>query len=390
MPNLPLFAALSLVLLFSCHGAPAPKALMNDEDAYLFHESRVIVPLERIQEDYKITRKIISHDPNEEDPDTVAMLQNHKTTQYVGDVGVGSPPQKMRFIFDTGSSNMWVYSKKCSTDVCAEHRRYEHHDSTSWKNNGTGLMIKYGSGSIEGFLSYETMHFLGNKLIHNQMFGEVTSTTGKAFMWGKYDGIVGLAFPKLAIDGATPPFDNLFYQEQIQNPVFSFYFTKHAGQAGSALVLGGVDSQFYTGPIHWHHIANPSYWEIRMTDIVIHEQGKEKYRELGLCPPQGCKVAVDTGTSLITGPSKDIKKLVKYVDVEEDCSNKAKLPRVGFKIDDTIYFLDGNDYILQVEDESDGIKGPETFCIGGFRDLDIPPDRGPLWILGDVFLTSVL
>jgi hypothetical protein len=59
------------------------------------------------------------------------------------------------------------------------------------------------------------MDFGNNKIATNQMFGEVTYTTGRAFQWGKYDGIVGLAFPKLAIDGATPPFDTLFYQKQV-------------------------------------------------------------------------------------------------------------------------------------------------------------------------------
>jgi hypothetical protein len=43
-------------------------------------------------------------------------------------------------------------------------------------------------------------------MITKQQFGEVEYTEGKAFMWGKYDDIVGLGFPKLAIDGTIPPF----------------------------------------------------------------------------------------------------------------------------------------------------------------------------------------
>jgi len=31
---------------------------------------------------------------------------------YVGDVYVGNPPQKIRALFDTGSTNMWVLNQK--------------------------------------------------------------------------------------------------------------------------------------------------------------------------------------------------------------------------------------------------------------------------------------
>jgi len=181
---------------------------------------------------------------------------------------------------------------------------------------------------------------------------------------------------------------HFFYQKQVNNPVFSFYFTKKPGQGGSALVLGGVAKQFYEGDVHWHKVLAPAYWEIRIRDVLVKKPGQDGVLRLNVCDEvKGCKAAIDTGTSLITGPSKSMSSLLRHVNVEEDCSNQNVLPSVGFEIDDVVYWLSGRDYTLTVEDSGENMFGqPQTFCIGGFRDLDIPPERGPLWILGDVFL----
>ena len=42
---------------------------------------------------------------------------NIQDFSYISDVFVGNPPQKIRAIFDTGSSNAWILNKNCHLDT---------------------------------------------------------------------------------------------------------------------------------------------------------------------------------------------------------------------------------------------------------------------------------
>jgi hypothetical protein len=75
-------------------------------------------------------------------------------------------------------------------------------------------------------------------------FGESTTLSGLSFLASKFDGILGMAFPKIAVNGVTPYFYRLMEEKLVDDASFSFYLTSTPGSTGSKLVLGGVNLDY--------------------------------------------------------------------------------------------------------------------------------------------------
>jgi cathepsin D len=293
---------------------------------------------------------------------------------------VGTPEQEFHVIFDTGSSNLWINDQDCNSPACLEHARFNHVASSTHTPLDMTMDVQFGTGKIQGNLAQDTFALGPVKVLH-QVFGEITSEIGEVFEQGKFDGILGLSFPALSAADYTPVFDNIINQHLLTKNAFSFYYSKLPADT-SAIVFGAPNPDMYTGDITYVEVAKKYYWELQLKDIRVGDKA------LNACPDGPCKIVVDTGTSLLTGPSEHINSLLQVINIDESCNDFSALPPLTYILTDSRgdheFTLEPDFYVLRSDDGED--SSSPRFCKPGFMALDVPDPRGPLYILGDLFM----
>ncbi|KAF7818024.1 aspartic proteinase-like isoform X2 [Senna tora] len=270
---------------------------------------------------------------NSDDEDIVP-LKNYLDAQYYGEIGIGTPPQTFTVIFDTGSSNLWVPSSKCYFSIaCYFHSRYKSSKSSTYTKNGnatrskiatihvhhsgTSCEITYGSGSISGFFSQDNVK-VGDIVVKNQDFIETTREGSLSFVLSKFDGILGLGFQEISVGKAVPVWYNMVEQDLVSDEVFSFWLNGDPdAEEGGEIVFGGVDPDHFKGKHTYVPVTKKGYWQFEMGDFLIGGLST------GVCSG-GCAAVVDSGTSLLAGPTSVVTEINHAIGAEGIVSSECK------------------------------------------------------------------
>jgi hypothetical protein len=315
------------------------------------------------------------------------MLSNYQDAQYFGTVSIGSPPQELRVIFDTGSSDLWVSNIMDYRTL--HHNYYDHNKSKTYLENAghdevVEFLLEYGNGPVSGYYSQDTVT-IGNIALEDYIFAEVDDVDGFGDMWENslFDGVCGLGFDDLS--PTTTPLRAMVESGQLKEAVFAFYLGR-SGAPGE-LVLGGVDRKHYTGSFTYTKVLDMAEYDVGMKGHWAFKLDGMKIN--GKSVTTAHRGIVDSGAALMVVPSDDIHAIAKFVGAQPmgvfppfdtlyqmDC--KAPAPPIDVYIAGKLFRLEQEDYMYIVDGQ----------CILGVNGLDVPPPAGPATILGASFMKA--
>jgi len=145
---------------------------------------------------------------------------------------IGTPPQKVRGLFDTGSTNTWILNKNTKL-AQGKEKEFSYNDtaSTTRKKTEQKAIIQFGSGALGGHFYTDDLRLgscdsksSGQIHIKNQKFGNVEKQK-TIFTGNNFEAIVGMAYPELAEKNVKPVFDEMMDQKLLKNNLFAFYLT---------------------------------------------------------------------------------------------------------------------------------------------------------------------
>ncbi|KAF2864322.1 aspartyl protease [Piedraia hortae CBS 480.64] len=292
---------------------------------------------------------------------------------YLCPVQVGS--NTLMLDFDTGSSDLWVFSTVTPSSVSSGHSLYN--PSTSGKRlSGATWKISYGDGSGASGIVYSDKVTIGGVTATSQAVEAATSMSSSFASDPDNDGLVGLAFSTL---NTVQPTQQKTFFDTVKSSLASALFTatlRH--NAAGTYDFGFIDSSKYTGSLTYVTADNSQgFWGFTAGGYSV---GSSKTVSGSI----GSSIA-DTGTSLMYIPAAAARAYYKAVSGATLDSTQggytfpcsATLPAFNVQIGSQVFTVPGT--LINYAPVGNGK------CFGGIQ----PSTGQPVNIFGDVFLKAV-
>ncbi|XP_038616061.1 beta-secretase 2 [Tachyglossus aculeatus] len=240
-------------------------------------------------------------------------LQGDSGRGYYLEMLVGTPPQKMHILVDTGSSNFAVAGSPHS-DISSY---FDPERSSTYSPKNFDVTVKYTQGSWSGSVGTDVITipkgFNGSFIVNIATIFESENFFLPGIQW---NGILGLAYTALAKPSSSLEtfFDSLVKQAKIPN-IFSMQMcgaglpVAGTGTNGGSLVMGGIESSLYTGDIWYTPIKEEWYYQIEILKLEVGGQNLN----LDCREYNANKAIVDSGTTLLRLPQKVFEAVVETI-----------------------------------------------------------------------------
>lgn len=269
-------------------------------------------------------------------------------------MGIGSPPQKITLLIDTGSSELWV-NPDCATaptdlqkDQCQQFGKYDPQQSTSSRGPFGKKNINYGDPSDPATHTTASIQYMsddisfGDASITNQTFGVVTSSTGQG------QGVLGLG-PDLKNgfggSGYNLVLSTMAQQGLINSAVFSLDL-RHMQSKTGAVIYGGIDRSKFSGSLQRLPFVRGAGGEFRLA-AQMSSVGVTRSSTSSTFKLQGMSsVAMfDSGSSFTRLKKEVAAPILQGLGATKDDSGNFIVPCSVIKTPTTVDFGFGNNTI---------------------------------------------
>ncbi|KFA71587.1 hypothetical protein S40288_08336 [Stachybotrys chartarum IBT 40288] len=210
--------------------------------------------------------------------------------EYLSPVSIGG--QVVNLAFDTGSSDLWVFSSELDAASRAGHGFYNASASASFAPvDGASFRVAYGDGSAATGIVGTDVVDVGGVAVQAQAVELATAVTRDFVEDQNNDGLLGLGFS--ALNTVKPQPQRTFFENampSLAEPVFTADLRRNAT---GAFEFGAVDTAKFAGDMTWVPVnTTQGFWQFSSETFAV-----------GDGPPvpatPGSQAIADTGTTLI-------------------------------------------------------------------------------------------
>ncbi|OAQ62478.1 endothiapepsin precursor [Pochonia chlamydosporia 170] len=217
--------------------------------------------------------------------------------EYYAEILVGTPPQTINLLFDTGSSDLWLFGADVRGSIDAGQQKWNQAASSTAKLIKNGKWsINYADGSGgKGTIYSDTISVAGVK-VDGQGVEYATDvypmSNGGNILGSPVSGIVGFGFD--SINSASPKQQTLFsnMKRHLTKPLFTVDL-KH--KADGTFGFGFIEDSRYTGNITYSNVdSSGGFWRWTSNGYAVGDGDFVSLNMTGITDTGGSRLKVPT------------------------------------------------------------------------------------------------